>query len=219
MTIGRAAKRVLDVGVAVGGLALALPVMAVVVFAVRLKLGSPVLFCQERVGLNERIFKLYKFRSMRDAQDADGKSLSDEERLTPFGRMLRSTSLDELPELWNILKGDMSLVGPRPLLPEYLPYYSETEKRRHSMRPGLTGLAQVRGRNAVRWPERLALDVEYVEKWSLWLDLRIAWDTLGVVFSRKGVSAEGSPTMTRFDDYVRAKRMKEAGSSDRKRYW
>jgi lipopolysaccharide/colanic/teichoic acid biosynthesis glycosyltransferase len=169
-------------------------------------LGAPVLFCQQRPGKGGRMFMLYKFRSMRDAQDGAGNLLDDAQRLPAFGRWLRSTSLDELPELWNILKGDMSLIGPRPLLPEYLPFYSATEQRRHDVTPGLTGWAQIKGRNALSWDERLALDVWYVDHWSLWLDLKIILATFGVVFSRHGVQAKGHATMPRFDDYARTYR-------------
>ncbi len=209
-------KRLIDIVAALFLLAIALPFLAATALAVRLKLGSPVFFRQQRPGKNGNIFTLYKFRSMLDARDEYGTLLSDEKRLTSFGKALRATSFDELPELWNILKGDMSLIGPRPLLPEYLPYYSETEQRRHLMRPGLTGLAQVKGRNALSWEERLAFDVWYVDHWNLWLDLKIAWSTFAVVLGQKGVHAEGSVTMPRFDDYVRAGR-KSIESMDRKK--
>lgn len=153
-------KRALDVALSGCALVALSPVMGVTALLVRQKLGSPVIFCQERPGKDEQIFKLYKFRTMTDARGADGNLLPDAQRLTPFGRRLRSTSLDELPELWNILRGDMSIVGPRPLLVKYLPYYSQTERRRHAVRPGLTGLAQVNGRNLTSWAERFAYDVD-----------------------------------------------------------
>jgi len=196
-------KRLIDIVVALALLVLLAPLIAATGVFVRIKLGNPILFKQARPGKDGKIFTLYKFRTMKDSRNKAGTLLSDEERLTPFGKALRATSLDELPELWNVLRGDMSLIGPRPLLAEYLPYYSETERKRHAMRPGLTGLAQIKGRNALNWDERLAYDVRYVERWSLWLDLSIACSTLGVVLSQKGISAEGSATMPRFDDYVR----------------
>ena len=180
-------KRALDVALSGCALAVLSPVMGVTALLVRQKLGSPVIFCQERPGKDEQIFKLYKFRTMTDAQ-----------RLTPFGRRLRSTSLDELPELWNILRGDMSIVGPRPLLVKYLPYYTAEERRRHAVRPGLTGLAQVNGRNALRWEDRFAYDVDYVDHISFALDAKIVLMTLRCVFSREGISAEGSATMEAF---------------------
>ena len=166
------------------------PVMAVVALLVRSKLGSPVIFCQERPGRDEQIFKLYKFRSMSDARDENGELLSDEVRLTKFGRLLRSTSLDELPELWNIFRGDMSLVGPRPLLVEYLPYYTEEERHRHDVRPGLTGLAQVNGRNALSWEQKFAYDLAYVEDITLRKDLAIMFDTVKKVVSRADISVD-----------------------------
>jgi len=187
-------------------LTLGLPVLAVTYVIVRLQMGSPVLFKQERIGLNGKPFTLYKFRSMKNAFDKDGRPLPDDQRLTSFGKILRSTSLDELPEIWSILKGEMSLIGPRPLLPEYMDYYSETEKRRHNMRPGLTGLAQVNGRNAQTWDQRLAYDVEYVDNWNIAIDLKILLATVKVVLSRQGVEAEDHVTMPRFDDYVRGGR-------------
>jgi lipopolysaccharide/colanic/teichoic acid biosynthesis glycosyltransferase len=211
------AKRLIDITAAAILLVVCMPLMIATALAVRIALGSPVLFPQQRVGKDDRLFTLYKFRSMPDRRDSSGAPLADEHRLTSFGRMLRATSLDELPELWNILKGDMSLVGPRPLLPDYLPYYSAPERQRHRMRPGLTGLAQVKGRNATGWDERLAYDVWYVNHWSLWLDLKIALATFEVVLSRRGIQAEGSATMPRFDDYARARRQPDIPASpDRK---
>ena len=174
------------------------PVMLLIAVLVRTKLGSPVIFCQERPGKDEKIFKMYKFRSMTDERDENGELLPEDVRLTHFGRVLRSTSLDELPELWNILRGDMSIVGPRPLLVKYLPYYTAEERRRHAVRPGLTGLAQVNGRNALRWEDRFAYDVDYVDHISFALDAKIVLMTLRCVFSREGISAEGSATMEAF---------------------
>ena len=175
-----------------------MPVLVATALLVRRKLGGPVLFSQRRPGRNGEPFTLYKLRSMSDARDASGALLPDGERLTPFGRTLRKTSLDELPGLWCVLKGDMSLVGPRPLLMEYLPLYSPHQARRHEVRPGLTGLAQVSGRNAISWEEKFERDVEYVERCSLWLDLRILAATLAKVIASEGVSAAGEATMPRF---------------------
>ena len=166
-------KRCLDFLLSLCGIVVLSPILAVLAVLVRVKLGSPVLFHQERPGRHEKIFKLYKFRSMTDEKDADGNLLPDEVRLTRFGKLLRSTSLDELPELFNILKGDMSLIGPRPLLVRYLPYYTEEERHRHDVRPGLTGLAQVNGRNALGWEDRFRYDLDYVNHISLGLDLKI----------------------------------------------
>ncbi|MFN3943462.1 MAG: sugar transferase [Allosphingosinicella sp.] len=191
-------KRMFDIAVSAAALILLSPVLAGTAAAVALALGRPVLFRQVRPGLHGRPFTLIKFRTMRDAVDADGRPLSDAERLTRFGRFLRSTSLDELPELWNVLRGDMSLVGPRPLLMAYLERYSPEQARRHEVRPGLTGWSQVNGRNAIGWPEKFALDVWYVDNRSFLLDLRILFMTLGEVFGRRGISAEGSATMPEF---------------------
>jgi len=176
---------------------LAIPLAATALF-VALALGRPVLFTQRRTGIGGKPFTLYKFRTMTNARDASGELLPDRERLTTFGKFLRSTSLDELPELWNVLKGDMSLVGPRPLLPEYLPLYSDEQRRRLDVLPGLTGWAQINGRNATSWTDRFAFDVWYVEHQSVWLDLRILLSTVGLVLRRKDISAEGSATMERF---------------------
>ena len=189
-------KRMLDVVFSLLALVILSPTLLLVAILVRIKLGKPVIFKQERPGLNEKIFKLYKFRTMTDAKDENGKLLPDEKRLTRFGRVLRATSLDELPELVNIFKGDMSFVGPRPLLVEYLPYYTKEERHRHDVRPGLTGLAQVKGRNLVAWNKRLALDVQYVKKVSLRLDIKIIFATIVVVFKRSGISDGKSLTMT-----------------------
>ena len=195
---GRAVKRLVDVAVAAAALVILSPLFAVVGLLVRSKLGSPVFFRQERPGLNGRPFTLVKFRTMLDARDPGGKQRPDAERLTPFGRWLRSVSLDELPELWNVLKGDMSLVGPRPLLMQYLPLYSPEQARRHDVRPGLTGWAQINGRNAISWEEKFALDVWYVDHWSVWLDARILAASLFAVARPHGISAEGSATMPEF---------------------
>ncbi|QEA13271.1 sugar transferase [Comamonas flocculans] len=191
-------KRLLDFTVALLGLiALALP-LCILILLIRRKLGSPVFFRQTRPGLHGRPFQMVKFRTMTDARDAQGALLPDADRLTLFGRFLRSTSLDELPELWNVLKGDMSLVGPRPLLMEYLPLYSPDQARRHAVRPGVTGWAQVNGRNAISWEEKFALDVWYVDHQSLALDLRILWLTVKKVLVREGISAAGEATMGKF---------------------
>lgn len=171
-------KRALDFVLSLVALVVLSPVMAVVAVLVRVKLGSPVIFCQERPGKDEEIFKLYKFRSMSDARDENGELLPDEARLTKFGKTLRATSLDELPELWNILKGDMAIVGPRPLLVEYLPYYTEEEAHRHDVRPGLTGLAQVSGRNNLSWEETFRYDLQYVRNITIVNDVAILWRTV-----------------------------------------
>lgn len=191
-------KRALDFIVAAVGLVVALPFLLLVTLAVRIDLGTPVLFRQQRPGLHGRPFTMFKFRTMKDAVDADGNPLPDAQRLTPLGRLLRATSLDELPELWNVLKGDMSLVGPRPLLMEYLPLYTPEQARRHEVRPGITGWAQVHGRNALSWEERLAMDVWYVDHRSFMLDLKILWLTLAAVFSGRGVNHPGHATMPKF---------------------
>lgn len=191
-------KRLLDVILASVGLVLLAPFMLVLAVLVRLKLGSPVLFRQTRPGLHGKPFTMFKFRTMTDARDDDGNLLPDDQRLTRFGRFLRETSLDELPELWNVLKGDMSLVGPRPLLMEYLPLYTPEQARRHKVRPGITGWAQVNGRNALSWEEKFKLDVWYVDNHSLWLDIKILWLTVRKVFAREGISAAGEATMPRF---------------------
>jgi lipopolysaccharide/colanic/teichoic acid biosynthesis glycosyltransferase len=191
-------KRVFDVLAAGVGLIMAAPVCAVVALSTLVVLGRPVLFRQLRPERGGRPFKLLKFRTMRDARDATGRPLPDAERLTGFGKFLRRTSLDELPELWNVLRGDMSLVGPRPLLMEYLPLYSPEQARRHEVRPGMTGLAQVSGRNALTWEEKFRLDVRYVEHCSLSLDVKLLMETIRAVVTARGVSAEGSATMPRF---------------------
>ena len=193
----------LDVVLVLAASPIWVPLLAVVALLVRLRIGAPVLFVQERPGRDGRPFRLVKFRTMTDARDRSGALLPDADRLTRFGRALRSTSLDELPELWTVLRGDMSLVGPRPLLMRYLALYSDRHRRRHAVRPGITGLAQVSGRNAITWEERLDLDVAYVERCSLALDLRILWRTLRSVIQRHGISAAGAATMPEFTGYDR----------------
>ena len=191
-------KRLFDITAAACALLLlALPLL-VVIWMVRRKLGSPVFFTQKRPGLQGKPFLMVKFRTMTDARGPDGALLPDADRLTPFGRFLRATSLDELPELWNVLKGDMSLVGPRPLLMEYLPLYSPEQARRHAVRPGVTGWAQVNGRNSLSWDDKFKLDVWYVDHRSLWLDLKILWLTVRKVLVREGISAAGEATMGKF---------------------
>ena len=191
-------KRLLDLVLSAVALLLLSPVILVVAILVRCNLGAPVIFCQERPGKDEEIFKLYKFRSMTDACDAYGELLPDELRLTRFGRFLRSTSLDELPELWNIFKGDMSIVGPRPLLVKYLPLYNEEQRHRHDVTPGLTGWAQVHGRNLCSWEEKFDYDSWYVDHVSFILDLQIIFLTVKSVLKREGISSEDSPTMEEF---------------------
>jgi lipopolysaccharide/colanic/teichoic acid biosynthesis glycosyltransferase len=191
-------KRTLDALVASAGLVVLAPLLGLTALAVRLSIGSPVLFRQTRPGLHGRPFTLLKFRTMRDAQDSHGNPLPDEARLTHLGAFLRSTSLDELPELWNVLRGEMSLVGPRPLLMEYLPLYTPEQARRHEVRPGITGWAQVNGRNAISWEEKFRLDVWYVDHRTLRLDLKILLLTLKQVFRREGISQQGHVTMERF---------------------
>ena len=195
---GSALKTLLDYSVALSGLVVLSPVMLVVAMLVRIRLGRPVLFVQERPGLHGKPFLFHKFRTMTDSRDKEGNILSDEERLTPFGKWLRRTSLDELPQLINVVKGELSLVGPRPLLMEYLPLYSPRQARRHDVKPGITGWAQINGRNAISWDEKLELDVWYVEHQSLWLDLKILWKTVVRVLQRHGISQEGRATMERF---------------------
>jgi len=197
--LGKVIKRFVDITGSIIGLVLLSPVLLGVWAMIRRDMGSPVLFHQTRPGLNGQPFRMVKFRTMRDANDSGGNPLPDSERLTNFGRFLRSSSLDELPELWNVLKGDMSLVGPRPLLVEYLPLYSPDQARRHEVRPGVTGWAQVNGRNAISWKEKFELDVWYVDNRNLWLDLRIIWLTIRKVFKREGISAAGEATMPKFE--------------------
>jgi sugar transferase EpsL len=191
-------KRPLDVALALGGLVVLAPVLAIVALAVRIGLGPPVLFRQARPGRGGVLFDVYKFRTMRHAVDARGVALPDHQRMTRLGRLLRSSSLDELPELFNVLKGDMSLVGPRPLLVEYLPRYTRAQARRHEVRPGITGWAQVNGRNTLSWERRFELDVHYVDHIGLWLDMKIVLLTLWKAVRREGISAEGHVTMPTF---------------------
>lgn len=191
-------KRLFDLFASFFGLLVLSPVIAIVAWKIRKNLGSPVLFKQVRPGKDGKPFQMVKFRTMRDAVDAEGNPLPDSERLTPFGNWLRSTSLDELPELWNVLKGDMSLVGPRPLLMEYLPLYNPEQYRRHEVRPGVTGWAQVNGRNAISWEDKFKLDVWYVDNRSIWLDIKILFLTVKKVFVREGISAAGEATMSKF---------------------
>lgn len=191
-------RRLIDLIVTATGLLVIWPLILLLALLVRIKIGSPVLFRQKRPGLHGRPFAMLKFRTMTNEVDVDGKVLPDAIRLVPFGRFLRTTSLDELPELFNVLKGDMSLVGPRPLLMEYLPLYTPEQARRHKVRPGITGWAQVNGRNAITWEEKFKLDVWYVDNRSFWLDLKILWLTLAKVFKREGISQEGQATMEKF---------------------
>lgn len=191
-------KRLFDIFAAGAALVVFSPVLLCVALLARRRLGSPVIFRQTRPGKDGRPFEMLKFRTMTDARDSEGRLLPDAERLTSFGRFLRSTSLDELPELWNVLKGEMSLVGPRPLLMEYLPLYSPEQARRHEVRPGLTGWAQVNGRNALSWEQKFAFDVWYVDNRTFWLDMKIILLTVAGVLKRSGISAEGEATMPRF---------------------
>ncbi len=191
-------KRILDFIISLIALIFLSPVFLIVAILVRIKLGSPVIFKQKRPGINEKIFTMYKFRTMNDRKDDDGNLLSDFDRLTLFGKWLRSTSLDELPELFNIIKGDMSIVGPRPLLVKYLPLYNERQKLRHDVKPGLTGLAQINGRNAISWEEKFELDVKYTKKISFVFDVRIVLSTVKKVFIREGISSYTSVTMEEF---------------------
>ena len=191
-------KRLLDFTLSFLALIILSPVLLVTALLVRIKLGSPIIFHQERPGKSEKIFRLYKFRSMTDECDENGNLLPDDERLTRFGRTLRSTSLDELPELWNILRGDMSIVGPRPLLVKYLPLYNEEQRHRHDVRPGLTGWAQANGRNAISWEEKFKLDVWYVQHISFLVDVKVIFMTVKKVFRRDGISSETSVTMEEF---------------------
>lgn len=191
-------KRLFDIFVSLFALLLLSPLFVLLIFVVRFKLGSPCFFQQQRPGKGARAFNMIKFRTMLDTLDKTGEPLPDNLRMTPFGRLLRSSSLDELPELWNVLKGDMSLVGPRPLLMEYLPLYSKEQYRRHDVRPGVTGWAQVNGRNAISWEEKFRLDVWYVDNRSFWLDLKILLMTVKRVLIRDGISGSGEVTMSKF---------------------
>ena len=191
-------KRLFDITAATAALVVLSPVYAITAYKVKKNLGSPVLFRQTRPGLDGKPFEMVKFRSMKDAIDKEGNPLPDSERLTSFGKALRDTSLDELPGLWNVIKGDMSLVGPRPLLMEYLPLYSEEQARRHSVRPGITGHAQVNGRNAIGWDKKFELDTWYIDNQSLWLDIKILLKTVKKVVIKDGISADGEATMSKF---------------------
>ena len=191
-------KRLLDIVLSGAALVILSPVLLITAVLVRIKLGSPVIFTQERPGKDEKVFKLHKFRSMTDARDASGNLLPDKERLTRFGAKLRSVSIDDLPELWNIFRGKMSIVGPRPLLVKYLPLYNEEQRHRHDVRPGLTGWAQVHGRNLTSWEERFEYDVEYVNNISFALDVKIIIMTIRCVLGREGINADGSATMKAF---------------------
>lgn len=201
---GYSGKRIVDLVLAVVTAPVWGPIVALLALVVRARLGAPAFFVQTRPGLHGAPFKLIKLRTMSEVRDATGALLPDEDRLTPFGKFLRSTSLDELPELWNVLRGDMSLVGPRPLLIKYLTLYNERHRRRHEVRPGITGLAQVGGRNAITWPEKLDLDVEYVDRCSFALDVRILWGSARAVVRREGISAGDQATMPEFTGYDRA---------------
>lgn len=194
-------KRIFDFTASLCGLILLSPILIVVALLIRLNLGSPIFFTQDRVGKNNKVFKMIKFRSMKDGVDKNGNLLPDEMRLTKFGKILRSTSLDELPELINVLKGDMSLIGPRPLLVDYLPLYNENQVRRHNVLPGLTGWAQINGRNSLSWNEKFNLDIWYVDNWSLTLDIKIFFLTIYKVFKREGISQDGNVTMERFNGF------------------
>lgn len=196
-------KRLLDIVLSGTALIVLAPVYLVLAILIRINLGSPIIFCQERPGRYGKIFKLYKFRTMTDERDEEGNLLPDEERLPRFGRILRSTSLDELPELWNIFTGDMSLIGPRPLLVRYLPYYTKEESHRHDVRPGLTGLAQVNGRNALGWEERFSYDLEYVGHLTFLMDVKIIFMTVGKVLKRSGTLSGAEQTVADFDVYRR----------------
>ena len=191
-------KRVLDIIISTMALLILSPVMLIIALLVRVKLGSPVVFRQARPGKEENIFYMYKFRTMTEEKDREGKLLPDEERLTAFGKKLRNSSLDELPELINILKGEMSIVGPRPLLVEYLPLYNQEQRKRHEIKPGLTGLAQVNGRNAIRWEEKFEYDIEYIKTVSAWTDIKIIYQTIKKVWKREGIQAGQSPTIEPF---------------------
>lgn len=196
-------KRLFDITSTLFGLMLLWPLILLLVVLVRIKLGSPVFFRQQRPGRQGRPFMMIKFRTMTDARNSVGNLLPDAARLTPFGRFLRSSSLDELPELFNVLKGEMSLVGPRPLLMEYLPLYSTEQARRHELKPGITGWAQINGRNAISWEEKFKLDVWYVDNRSFWFDLKILWLTVKKVFVREGISQAGQATMEKFQGSTR----------------
>ena len=191
-------KRIFDICIVLTSLLLLMPIYFFLILAVKIKLGSPIFFKQPRPGLEGKVFNIHKFRTMTDERDSNGILLPDSKRLSQFGKFLRSTSLDELPSLWSVLKGEMSLVGPRPLLVEYLPLYSERQSRRHEVRPGITGWAQVNGRNTISWDEKFELDVWYVDNQSIWLDVKILWLTVKKVIIRDGITAQGDVTMPIF---------------------
>lgn len=197
-------KRLLDICGALCGLIVFAPIMLLVAIGVRITMGAPVIFRQKRPGLNEQPFYIFKFRSMKNGHDDHGRLLSDGDRLTKFGTFIRDYSLDELPQLINILRGDMSIVGPRPLLYDYFPYYSPTEMRRHEVRQGVTGWAQIHGRNNLNWDDKLAMDVWYVDHWSIWLDIKIIFSTVWMVLRRDGVKTDGHATFFRLDDARKA---------------
>jgi lipopolysaccharide/colanic/teichoic acid biosynthesis glycosyltransferase len=194
-------KRLIDIVLSFFGIIILLPILLIISLLIYFKLGSPIFFIQKRPGKNEKEFNLIKFRTMLNARDKNGNLLSDEKRLTPFGEFLRSASLDEFPELINVLKGDMSLVGPRPLLKEYLPLYSEYHARRHEVRPGITGLAQVNGRNTLNWEDKFDYDIEYIDNYSLLLDFKILFKTIIKVFKREDINNEEHATMSKFEGY------------------
>ena len=198
-------KRPLDAFLATGAIIVFSPILLITAILVRIKLGSPIIFTQDRPGRDEKVFKIYKFRSMTDARDEKGELLTDEKRLPKFGKLLRSTSLDELPELLNIVRGDMAVIGPRPLRVYYLPWYSEQQAHRHDVRPGLTGYAQVHGRNTVDWDDKFNMDVEYVNNITFWGDCKIILDTIKTVIKRDGISSNSSVTMESFVDYSKSK--------------
>ncbi len=206
-------KRLLDILLSLTGIIVLSPVYVILWILIRCKLGKPAIFTQDRPGKDEKVFRLYKFRSMTDERDADGNLLPDEKRLTHFGKVLRSTSLDELPELFNILKGDMSIIGPRPLLVRYLPYYTEEERHRHDVRPGLTGYAQIMGRNALGWEDRFRYDLEYVNHLTFGMDINIIWMTVGKVLRRSDTLSGNEQTVEDFDVY-RSHEKKEQNESD-----
>lgn len=206
-------KRLFDILITVPGILLLSPIYLVLAVLIALKLGRPVFFTQERPGLKGKPFKMIKFRTMTNEKDNDGNLLPNEKRMTQFGSFLRSYSLDELPELFNVLKGDMSLVGPRPLLMDYLPYFSEEQHRRHEVKPGITGWSQVNGRNAIEWDKKLELDVWYVNNRSFWLDIKILWLTVSKVLKREGITHEDHVAMPRFDQYMIKKNEEYESSS------
>lgn len=199
-------KRFMDITVSLLGLVILLPLFVIISITILVTMGWPVIFIQNRAGYKGKIFKMIKFRTMTNEKDKNGNLLPDSKRLTKFGKFLRSLSLDELPELFNVLKGDMSLVGPRPLLPEYLPYYTREQMRRHDVKPGITGWAQINGRNAISWEEKFKYDVWYVDNWSIWLDLKILFLTIIKVLKREGISKPGVATEVSLIDYLRNKK-------------